>query len=61
MDRTGLDSIYQFPLDLRPEAGVDMFTLWQRRLRELGLRLENRRGPVEVVVVESAEKVPIAN
>ena len=61
MDKTGLDSIYQFPLDLRPEAGVDMFTLWQRRLRELGLRLENRRGPVEVVVVESAEKVPIAN
>jgi len=60
-DKTGLEATYQFPLDLRPEPGTDMFTLWQRRLRELGLRLENRRGPVEVIVVESAERVPIAN
>ena len=44
VDKTGLDGTYEFPLDLRPEAGTDMFTLWQRKLRDLGLRLERPAG-----------------
>jgi hypothetical protein len=36
--------------------------LWQRALPErLGLRLENRKGPVEVIAVDSATKTPSAN
>ena len=28
---------------------------------QLGLRLESRKGPVDVLVIDHAEKVPIAN
>jgi len=62
LDKTGLSGTYDFSVDIRPEPGADMLTLWQRVLRDkLGLRLESRRGPVEVLVVDSAEKVPTGN
>jgi uncharacterized protein (TIGR03435 family) len=62
LDRTGLSDIFDFAVDVRPELGTDSFTLWQRALREqLGLRFEGRRGPVEVLVVDDAAKVPNAN
>jgi uncharacterized protein (TIGR03435 family) len=62
LDRTGLSDIFDFAVDVRPELGTDSFTLWQRALREqLGLRIEARRGPVEVLVVDDAAKVPDAN
>lgn len=62
LDRTALPGIYEIAVDIRPEAGTDMFTLWRRVLQEkLGLRLESRRGEVSVVVVDSAERVPAAN
>jgi uncharacterized protein (TIGR03435 family) len=28
---------------------------------QLGLRLESRKGPVDVLVIDHAEKVPVAN
>lgn len=63
LDRTGLSSaIFDFAVDVTPELGTDSFTLWQRALREqLGLRIEAHRGPVEVLVVDDAAKVPNAN
>lgn len=62
LDKTGLAGIYDFPADLDLSLGADMFNLWQPVLREqLGLRLDSRRGPVEVLVVDAAEKVPTAN
>jgi uncharacterized protein (TIGR03435 family) len=62
LDRTGLSAIFDFAVDVRPELGTDSFTLWQRALREqLGLRIEAHRGPVEVLVVDDAAKVPSAN
>jgi uncharacterized protein (TIGR03435 family) len=62
LDRTELPGIYDLAIDVRPELGTDSFTLWQRALREqLGLRVESRRGPVEVVVVDDAARVPSAN
>jgi uncharacterized protein (TIGR03435 family) len=62
LDKTGLDGVYDFAVDVRPEPGVDAFTLWQRFAQErLGLRLESRRGLVRVVVVDSAERTPEAN
>jgi uncharacterized protein (TIGR03435 family) len=62
LDRTELPGVYDLTVDVKPELGTDSFTLWQRALREqLGFRIESRRGPVEVVVVDDAAKVPSAN
>lgn len=62
LDKTGLAGIYDFSVDIRPELGTDGFTLWQRALEEqLGLKIESRRGPVPVLVIDEALKVPTAN
>jgi uncharacterized protein (TIGR03435 family) len=62
LDKTGLSGIYDFDVDIRPEAGTNVFAVWQRVLRDqLGLRLESGRANVSVVVVDNALQVPIAN
>jgi uncharacterized protein (TIGR03435 family) len=62
IDKTGLTGTYDFSVGIRPELGVDKFTQWQRVLPEqLGLRLETRRGQVEVIVIDSAARIPTAN
>jgi uncharacterized protein (TIGR03435 family) len=62
LDKTGLSGTYDFSLNIRPEPGSDMMTIWQRVLRDdLGLRLESRRADVEVVVIDSADQIPTAN
>jgi uncharacterized protein (TIGR03435 family) len=62
LDKTGLDGIYDFSVDMRPELGTDAFTSWRRVLDEqLGLSIENREADVEVHVIDDAAKVPSAN
>jgi uncharacterized protein (TIGR03435 family) len=62
LDKTGLQGTYDFNVDIHPELGTDLFTLWQRVLQDqLGLTLENRKENVEVLVVDQAEKMPTAN
>jgi uncharacterized protein (TIGR03435 family) len=61
IDKTGLTGTYQFPDDVTPEPGADMFTLWQHKLHDLGLKMESRKAAVEVLVVDRAEKVPVSN
>jgi len=62
IDKTGLQGIFDLNVEIRLEAGVDMYTLWQRVLQEqLGLRLESRKDKVDVLVVDGAERVPTAN
>jgi uncharacterized protein (TIGR03435 family) len=62
IDRTGLPGIYDFRVEARPEPGGDMITLWQRILQDqLGLRLENRKTRVEILVVDRVERTPSAN
>jgi uncharacterized protein (TIGR03435 family) len=61
INRTGLTGEYDLNVVVKPEAGADMFTLWQRALRdECGLRLENAKAQVEILVVDAAEKTPAA-
>jgi len=62
VNRTGLEGGYDLRVQVRPEPGADMFTLWQRTLRdELGLRLESGKSQVSMLVVDSADKIPAAN
>jgi uncharacterized protein (TIGR03435 family) len=62
LDKTGLQGIHDFNLDIRPELGTDGLTLWQRAVQEqLGLRIESWKETVTVLVVDGAAKVPTAN
>jgi uncharacterized protein (TIGR03435 family) len=62
VDKTGLQGIFDFSVDIHPELGTDMFTTWQRALEDqLGLRIEGRKGNVTVSVVDGAAKLPTEN
>lgn len=62
VDKTGIEGVYDISLDLKPDAGADPFTVWQRALQEqLGLRLESQRAPVEFLIIDHANKVPTEN
>jgi uncharacterized protein (TIGR03435 family) len=56
VDRTGMDGAYDLALtwdaDLAAGQGVSLFTAVRE---QLGLKLEARRGPVEVLVVDRVE------
>ena len=58
VDRTGLTGRFDFTLNWAPEGSTDtdapsIFTAVQE---QLGLKLEPSRGPVDVLVVDSAER-----
>ena len=62
LDKTGLQGIYDFSVDMRPELGTDAFTGWNRALQyQFGLKIDSRKGDVEMVVVDDALKIPTAN
>jgi hypothetical protein len=35
IDKIGLEAIYEFSVDMRPELGTDMLTAWKRALDQL--------------------------
>jgi uncharacterized protein (TIGR03435 family) len=62
LDKTGLQGIYDFSVDLMPEIGTDAFTFWKRILEDqLGLKIETGKAYVAFVVVDDAAKLPTAN
>jgi uncharacterized protein (TIGR03435 family) len=61
-DKTGLDGIFDFSLDMQPELNTDRFTAWQRALEgQLGLIINSQKEDVTVVIVDGAVKIPSEN
>jgi uncharacterized protein (TIGR03435 family) len=68
LNLTGLNGIYDYTLDLSglptgaPQAGDDpgpsIFTSIQQ---DLGLRLESQKAPIDVLIIDHAEKTPTEN
>jgi uncharacterized protein (TIGR03435 family) len=58
VDETGLRGLYDWMLEWDPDPTVDSTSpsLMTALPQQLGLRLESRRGPMEVLVIDSAEK-----
>jgi uncharacterized protein (TIGR03435 family) len=62
VDKTGLDGVFDFNVDIQPELNTDSFTAWQRALEDqLGLRIDSQKGEVAVVIVDDAVKIPTEN
>ena len=73
-DQTGLKGVFDFKLEWEPEVsstradglptapdlrgGSSLFTAIQE---QLGLKLEARKGPVEVLVIDHIESAPTEN
>jgi uncharacterized protein (TIGR03435 family) len=76
LDKTGLRGIYRFsvelPLDARvieslaksplgAEATLELPNISAAKAESLGLRLERRRAPIDVIVVDKIEPTPTSN
>jgi uncharacterized protein (TIGR03435 family) len=67
VDLTGLSGRYDFALDLTVYAGRgaqadDIASLVITAVQEqLGLKLESRKGPVEIFLIDHVEKTPMGN
>jgi uncharacterized protein (TIGR03435 family) len=69
LNKTGLTGVFNFTLEWSPEGkstdgagelpvGPSLFTAIPE---QLGLRLESRKTPIEILVIDRAEKVPTGN
>jgi uncharacterized protein (TIGR03435 family) len=65
IDLTGLKGMYEVKLEWalagRGADAGDGASLFTAVEEQLGLKLEGRKGPVEILVVDGAERVPAAN
>ena len=62
LDKTGLSGYYDFPYDISQEetlkdSAPSIFTVFE----ELGLKLESRKEPFDVIVIDSGNRTPIEN
>jgi uncharacterized protein (TIGR03435 family) len=67
IDATSIKGAYDFTLKYSKEnanrlAGLDTYPILTLAIQEqLGLRLEKRTAPVDVVVIDHIERVPVEN
>ena len=71
LDRTGIEGYFDIDLIYARDSGMpetnaapepaDGPSIYEAVQKQLGLKLEKRKGPVDVLVVEHAEKVPLPN
>jgi uncharacterized protein (TIGR03435 family) len=76
IDKTGLKGNFDFtvdlmsyiPLDASGKAAPDKVAVSDRETivtmaiqQQLGLKLEPKKGPIEIVIIDSAEKIPVEN
>jgi uncharacterized protein (TIGR03435 family) len=62
VDMTDAPGLFDAEFDISDEEAPDPSGVSLRSsLQKLGLRLESRKAPAEVIVVDAAEKVPTAN
>ena len=68
VDQTGITGRYDFTLDLSPymtpeaNRSADMYGIAaQAFLEQLGLKMETRKLPIEMLIVDRAEKTPTEN
>lgn len=63
-DKTGIDGNFDFKLDYEPDLSQETDTrpsIFTALQQQLGLKLEAAKVPVEMIVVDSAERVPAEN
>jgi uncharacterized protein (TIGR03435 family) len=59
IDKTGLSGFYDFPYEVsQEESGRDSEPSIFSVVAELGLRLESRKSPFDVIVIDRGNKVP---
>ena len=66
MDRTGMSGLFDFtlapyqfapaPIDGAPDSALTFADLVRTAVEQLGLRLENARVPIEMAIIDQAEK-----
>jgi uncharacterized protein (TIGR03435 family) len=66
LDLTGLSGNYDFTLDISglptsTSTGADGPSIFTAVQQDLGLKLEARRHPIDILVIDSANKAPIEN
>jgi len=69
IDMTGIEGVYDYTIETGglgfngqppadPTAGPSIFTAVQDNL---GLRLESQKAPIEVLVIDAADRIPVGN
>lgn len=61
INQTGLPATYDVDLHWSPETDPDQPSIFAAVQEQLGLRLETAKGPLEMLVIDSANRVPVAN
>jgi uncharacterized protein (TIGR03435 family) len=61
MDETGLKGVFDFKLEWSPDQSTEGASLFTAVQEQLGLKLEARKGPVEVLIIDRIENTPTEN
>jgi uncharacterized protein (TIGR03435 family) len=61
VDQTGLSGVFDINLDINASGDGDFTSALRAAVRTLGLKLEVKRVPVDVISVTHVERIPTAN